>query len=75
MTFIYLEDDWRDESTEGPGVDILQTKYVKGTTFTIVKYCNEPRIILKVDSREIIGKFISVDAAKQAVTNFIKNRT
>lgn len=73
MAFIYLENGWRDESTEGPGVDILQTKYVDGVTYTIVKYQNLRDVIIKINSRRLDFTFKTLDAAKQAVENYIKN--
>lgn len=74
MAFIYLKDGWRDESTEGPYTDILQTKYVDGINYTIVKSIYDNAIKVKINSRELVGTFKNLDTAKQAVDNIISNK-
>jgi len=68
MTWIMLEDGWRDESDEGPYTAVLQTKYDWNThkQWTISRLHNETKVILHLDHSEI-GSFDTTEEAKQWV--------
>ena len=68
-----LPDGWREESTEGPYTEVLQTKYVDGVVFTIIKIFGNLKYVVKVDSRPLDITFYTLHEAKQAAENYIKN--
>ena len=67
MTFFYLPDGWRDESTEGPYTAVLQTK----GPWTICRLHDERKVSLKRAGRRL-AEFNSVEDAKASVERMEK---
>lgn len=68
-----LADGWREESTEGPYTEVLQTRYVDGNTYAIVKLFGQVKYVLKVNSRALDISFYTLESAKEAAENYIAN--
>lgn len=68
-----LSDGWRDESTEGPYTEVLQTKYVDGNVYTIVKLFDQVEYVLKINSIVLDTSFHTLESAKEAAENYIVN--
>ena len=61
-----LKDGWREESSEGPYTETLQTKVIEGESYQICRlYNNETKFTLQV-GHTALGKFDSLALAKEA---------
>ena len=67
--WILLEDGWRDESSEGPYIDTLQTKYdwKNNIVWSVVRGINETMFRVKKKHDEFTEEFSSLDSAKKFV--------
>ena len=68
-----LSDGWREESSEGPYTEVLQTKYVDGNTYSIVKLFDQIEYVLKINSIASDTLFQTLESAKEAAENHIVN--
>ena len=75
MTIYHINNNWYDESTEGPYTEILQTKYDWSTKlyYKVVKGLGNMPIELFVNNRKIIGIFKTSAEAREAAEKHLLN--
>jgi len=71
--WIDLKDGWRDESTEGPYTETLQTKEGWSISRGYPLYRDDAMFRLSNRYHNIEKKFMTVDDAKQYVDSFEKD--
>ena len=60
-----LKDGWREESSEGPYTETLQTKVIGGESYQICRLYNQHEFVLRRNSTAL-GSFSTLQLAKDA---------
>lgn len=60
-----LKDGWREESSEGPYTETLQTKVIEGESYQIYRLYDHKEFVLRKNSI-VLGNFSTLQLAKDA---------